>query len=168
MVRQLRPLIRNDTEAPELWGSIQEQLPQCMRDSAARAARDSSAPIGRKRAADDVLPGPPQKRPALKEVGCPVFKDRARFPNICASPTGTLVALGTVGTKRERRVMARRSTDQGDTWQAPVHLADGINGGGLRHDARKGHFIAFVESSHPPAEKMVFRSADDGVSWQRC
>ena len=105
MVRQLRPLIRNDTEAPELWGSNQEQLPQCMRDSAARAARDSSAPIGRKRAADDVLPGPPQKRPALEGVGCPVFEDRARFPNICASPTGTLVALGTAGVKSKRRVM---------------------------------------------------------------
>ena len=120
----------------------------------------------RKRAADDVLPGPPQKRCALEEVGCPVFEGRARFPNICAGPSGTLVALGTVGVKRERRVAARRSTDQGESWQEPVHVADGINGGGLLHDARTGHFIAFAESTHPPAEKMVFQSADDGVSWQ--
>ena len=124
-------------------------------------------PAGRKRAAGDVLAGPPQKRPALEDVGCCVFEDRARFPNICASPTGTLVALGTVGVKSKRQVMARRSTDRGDTWHASLHLADGINGGGLLHDARTGHFIAFVESSHPPAEKIVFVSADDGVSWQR-
>ena len=128
-----------------------------------RAASDT----GRKRAADAVLTGSPQKRPALEGHDRPVFEDRTRFPNICASPAGTLIALGTVGTKRERRVMARRSTDRGDTWQSPVHLADGINGGGLLHDARTGQFIAFVESSHPPAEKMVFQSADDGVSWQR-
>jgi len=110
MVRKLRPIIRNDTEAPELWGSIQEQLPQCMRDFVTNASRGSPATIGRKRAADVVLPSPPQKWPAL-EVGCLVLKGRARFPNICASATGTLVALGTVGIKSERRVMARRSTD---------------------------------------------------------
>ena len=127
MVRKLRPIIRNDTEAPELWGSIQQQLPQCMRGSATSASRGSSATIGRKRATGDLLPGPPQKRPALED-GYLVCKDRARFPNICAGPSGSLVALGTVGVKSERRVVARRSTDRGDTWQAPVHLADGING----------------------------------------
>ena len=55
-----------------------------------------------------------------------MFEGRARFPNICAGPSGTLVALGTVGIKRERRVVARRSTDQGESWQEPVHVADGI------------------------------------------
>ena len=116
-------------------------------------SRDNFVLIERRRGGDDVQLGP-------------VFQDRARFPNICASSTGTLVVLGTVGTKRERRVMATRSADRGATWQAPVPLSDGINGGGLLHDARTGDFIAFVESSHPPARKMVFRSVDDGLSWQ--
>ena len=49
-----------------------------------------------------------------------------------------------------------------------MRLADGISGGGLLHDAGTGHYIAFVESSHPPAEeKSVFESADDGASWRR-
>ena len=79
MVRQLRPLIRIPTEARELYDSVKEQLPQCMGDSDTSAPHDTSSPAGRKRAADDVLPGPPQKRPALEDEGCCVFEDRARF-----------------------------------------------------------------------------------------
>ena len=44
-----------------------------------------------------------------------------------------------------------------------MHLADGVNAGGSLHDAGTGRFIAFVEGSHPPADKMVFESADAGV-----
>ena len=90
-----------------------------MCDSVTSASRGSSATIGRKRDADDVLPGTPQKRLALED-GCLVFKDRTRFTNICSDPSGTLVALGTVGIKSERRVLAVRSTDRGDRLQAPV------------------------------------------------
>jgi hypothetical protein len=130
ILRKLRPIIRNDTEAPELWGSTQQQPPQCMCDSVT---------IGHKRATDDVLLGPPQKRPTLEAA-------HFRHPGF----------LGHRG-HRERRVMARRSTARGDTWQAPVHVADGINGGGLVHNTGTGRFIAFVESTHPPAEKWSSR-----------
>ncbi len=102
MVRQLRPIVRNDTEAPELWGSIQEQLPQCMRDSVASFSRDSSAPIGRKRAADDVLPGPPQKRPALEGVGCPVIiRGSSTFPQHLRQPHGHAGCLGHHGRQEQ-------------------------------------------------------------------
>ena len=83
-----------------------------------------------------------------------------RFPNIVVSTRGTLIAGWGAKT-----VHVRRSEDAGETWGPPIFVAAGIHGGGLTVDGRSGAILAFVESKHPPAEKLVFRSEDDGKTW---
>lgn len=91
-----------------------------------------------------------------------VFKGQ-RFPNIVVTRKGTLLA-----TYGQTEVMARRSEDGGRTWGPKIVIASpGFHGGGTTVDESTGHIFAFSEDSHPPAPISVFRSTDDGKSWER-
>jgi sialidase-1 len=85
-----------------------------------------------------------------------------RFPNVVVTLDGTV--LTTWGNKN---VQARRSEDGGKTWQAPITIADpGFQGGGTTVDEGSGDILTFVEEHHPPAKISIFRSKDDGKTWQ--
>ena len=90
-----------------------------------------------------------------------VFKGE-RFGNIVVSTKGTVVA--TWGTSHVR---ACRSEDGGKTWGKEIIIAKpGFQCGGLTVDETTGNIWAFVEERHPPAPLHVYRSQDDGKSWQ--
>jgi sialidase-1 len=64
-------------------------------------------------------------------------------------------------------ILARRSRDGGETWDAPIIIAkSGFHGGGTTVDQTTGDILAFVESAHPPADITMFRSQDDGRTWK--
>ena len=84
-----------------------------------------------------------------------------RFPNIVVSMEGTLIA--TWGSSSVRAV---RSEDGGETWSNEIEIGPGIHGGGTTVDEATGNILAFVESGHPPAALTMYRSIDDGKSWQ--
>lgn len=85
-----------------------------------------------------------------------------RFPNVVVTMDGTV--LTTWGNKN---VQARRSEDGGKTWQAPIKIAaPGFQGGGTTVDENTGDILAFVEQNHPPAKIFLYRSTDDGKTWQ--
>lgn len=87
---------------------------------------------------------------------------QGRFPNITVTNKGTVLA--TFGAKRVR---ARRSEDGGRTWGEEITIAEsGIHGGGTTVDETTGHIFVFVEKVHPPAPLTVYRSQDDGKTWQ--
>lgn len=89
-----------------------------------------------------------------------VFQDE-RFPNIVVTPEGTIVA-----TWGQKNVRAKRSEDGGKTWSDEITIADGgIHGGGTTVDDSTGDVLAFVEEQHPPAPLTVYRSEDDGKTW---
>ena len=72
--------------------------------------------------------------------------------------------LATWGTSSVR---ARRSEDGGQTWGRVITIAKpGFQGGGTTVDEGSGEILAFVEERHPPAPLAVYRSRDDGRSWQ--
>ena len=90
-----------------------------------------------------------------------LFKSE-RFPNIVVTMEGTVLA--TWGTSSVR---ARRSEDGGQTWGRVITIAKpGFQGGGTTVDEGSGEILAFVEERHPPAPLAVYRSRDDGRSWQ--
>ena len=90
-----------------------------------------------------------------------IFEDE-RFPNIVVTRKGTVVA--TWGSKSVR---ARRSVDGGKTWGAEIMVANpGFQGGGTTVDETTGDILAFVEDHHPPAPLTLYRSQDDGATWQ--
>lgn len=85
-----------------------------------------------------------------------------RFPNIVVTPRGTIVATWGNG-----QIRSRRSEDGGNTWSDESTIAaGGIHGGGTTVDDNTGDILAFVEDQHPPAPLTVYRSRDDGRSWQ--
>lgn len=85
-----------------------------------------------------------------------------RFPNVVVALDGTVVA-----TWGSRSVRARRSEDGGKTWHPPITIAwPGFQGGGTIVDETAGDIIAFVEKHHPPAPLTVYRSKDNGKTWQ--
>jgi sialidase-1 len=85
-----------------------------------------------------------------------------RFPNIVVAKDGTIIALW-----GKEKVVSKRSTDAGATWEDEVLIDEGIHGGGLVVDDASGDLIAFVEKGvHPPAPLASFRSVDQGRSWQ--
>ena len=109
----------------------------------------------------------PQEGPLDAFLGAPqlqmqqVFK-KERFPNIVVTLKGTVLA--TWGTSSVR---ARRSLDGGQTWGPEINIAKpGFQSGGLTVDETTGDILAFVEERHPPAPISVYRSRDDGASWQ--
>lgn len=85
-----------------------------------------------------------------------------RFPNVVVTVEGTvLVTWGVNG------VRARRSEDGGIHWGDEIIIArPGLHGGGTTVDEMTGDILAFVEERHPPAPLTVFRSQDDGKTWQ--
>jgi sialidase-1 len=89
--------------------------------------------------------------------------DKERFPNIVVTMKGTVVA-----TWGSSSVRARRSEDGGQTWGPEIVIADpGFQGGGTTVDERTGDILAFVEEGHPPGPFAVYRSQDDGLTWQK-
>jgi cyclophilin family peptidyl-prolyl cis-trans isomerase len=90
-----------------------------------------------------------------------VFGDE-RFPNVVVTKSGTVLV-----TWGSTRVRARRSTDGGRSWGPEIVIAEsGIHGGGTLVDETTGDLLAFVEAKHPPAPLSIYRSRDDGQSWQ--
>lgn len=91
----------------------------------------------------------------------PLFKGE-RFGNVVVTMKGTVLA--TWGTSHVR---ASRSEDGGKTWSKEIVIAKpGFQCGGLTVDETTGNILAFVEDRHPPAPLHVYRSQDDGKSWQ--
>jgi sialidase-1 len=85
-----------------------------------------------------------------------------RFPNIVVTRDGTVLA-----TWGNTSVRARRSEDGGATWGPEITVAKpGFQGGGTTVDETTGDILAFVEDHHPPAPLTVYRSRDDGRTWQ--
>jgi len=86
-----------------------------------------------------------------------------RFPNVVVATDGTVLA--TWGSKS---VKARRSHDGGETWGPEIPVADpGFHGGGLLVDESTGDILAFAQDKHPPAKKLLYRSKDQGKTWER-
>lgn len=85
-----------------------------------------------------------------------------RFPNVVVTLAGTVLA-----TWGSESVRARRSEDGGRTWGEEITIADpGFHGGGTTVDEASGDILAFVEDGHPPAAIAMYRSRDDGLTWQ--
>lgn len=98
--------------------------------------------------------GPPER------LALPMFGEE-RFPNVVVSTRGTvLTVFGSTS------VRARRSEDGGMTWGPEITIAKGFMGGGVTVDETTGDILAFVEAAHPPAPLTVYRSRDDGRTWQ--
>lgn len=103
----------------------------------------------------------------IKELKSPPFFESSilfkseRFPNIVVSANGTVVT-----TWGKENCVSRRSVDGGKTWEPPVFIDQGINGGGLTVDENSGEIIAFVEKEHPPAALKCYRSKDNGKTWE--
>tara|TARA_B100001057_G_scaffold418194_1_gene437287 strand:- start:414 stop:1583 length:1170 start_codon:yes stop_codon:yes gene_type:complete len=101
-----------------------------------------------------------------KELESPPFFESTmlfeseRFPNIVVSTNGTVVT-----TWGKENCISRRSVDGGKTWEKPIFIDQGINGGGLTVDENSGEIIAFVEKEHPPATLKCYRSKDNGKTW---
>ena len=100
-------------------------------------------------------------------LGKPAFErqrvfDDQRYPNVVVTNRGTvLVVWGNSG------VVVRRSADGGQSWEKSITVAEsGYNGGGATVDRTTGDILVFVEDRQPPAPLKVFRSQDDGRSWQ--
>jgi len=88
-----------------------------------------------------------------------LFADE-RLPNVVVATDGTVLANWGWG-----RVRVRRSEDGGKDWGPEIHLGNGLNAGGLTVDENAGHILAFVEEKHPPAPLTVYRSKDNGKTW---
>lgn len=85
-----------------------------------------------------------------------------RFPNVVVGTDGTVIASW--GSQSYR---VRRSTDGGKTWGPEITVADsGFHGGGTIVDENSGDILVFVERGHPPAPLTVYRSKDQGKTWQ--
>lgn len=91
----------------------------------------------------------------------PLFDDE-RFPNITVTLDGTVLA-----TWGNQHIRARRSEDGGESWGEEITIANpGFHGGGTTVDETSGDVLAFVEAHHPPAPLTIFRSQDQGRTWQ--
>ena len=89
-----------------------------------------------------------------------LFK-QGRFPNITITMKGTVLA-----TFGDKQIRAMRSEDSGETWGDAITIAkSGIHGGGTTVDETTGDILVFVEERHPPAPLTVYRSTDDGKTW---
>ncbi|MEN8775170.1 MAG: sialidase family protein [Akkermansiaceae bacterium] len=90
-----------------------------------------------------------------------LFKDQ-RYPNVVVTTRGSVLAVwGNDG------VTLRRSEDGGKSWGPTIPVATaGYHGGGTTVDTSSGDILVFVEDQQPPAPLTVYRSKDDGKSWQ--
>ncbi|WP_154856342.1 sialidase family protein [Cyclobacterium xiamenense] len=84
-----------------------------------------------------------------------------RFPNVVTAKDGSIVA-----TWGNQSYQVRRSEDGGKTWSSITTLAKpGFQGGGVTVDEESGDILAFVEDSHPIAPVTLYRSSDQGRTW---
>ena len=113
-------------------------------------------------AADRMLEGPLQASLGEPRIEIqPLFADESH-PNIVVTLAGTVLA-----TWGNTSVLAHRSEDGGRTWGKVITIASpGYTGGGVTVDETTGDILAFVEDVHPPAPLTVYRSGDDGKTWQ--
>jgi len=89
-----------------------------------------------------------------------IFSDE-RFPNVVIASDGTVVT--TWGRENFR---VRRSEDGGENWGPEITVArPGFQGGGTTVDENTGDILVFVEGEHPPSPLRVFRSKDQGLTW---
>lgn len=111
-------------------------------------------------------------------LGDPAFDTQSlftgqRFPNIVVTVEGTVLATWG-GRPEDRRYLARRSEDGGETWGPEITVAEpGFHGGGVTVNERNGEVFVFVHERHPalqPQETMgpleLFRSGDGGLTWE--
>ncbi|WP_153559288.1 exo-alpha-sialidase [Roseimaritima sediminicola] len=159
---------------PEATAGLETMLATAVKAAAARtdspATADSAAaspPAEGPSAEDPPAEGSPAEGSLEAFLGEPelsiqqVFENE-RFPNIVVTSRGTIVA-----TWGRPHIRAKRSEDGGRTWGEEITIADGgIHGGGTTVDESTGDLLAFVEEEHPPAPLAVYRSQDDGKSWQ--
>jgi sialidase-1 len=83
-----------------------------------------------------------------------------RFPTVTVAMDGSILAFW-------NGVVVRRSEDGGGTWSDEISVGPGFMGGGVTVDESSGDILAFVETAHPPAEIMMYRSRDHGRTWRR-
>ena len=90
-----------------------------------------------------------------------LFEDQ-RYPNVVVTIQGTVLAVwGNDG------VVVRRSEDGGKTWGSAISVSKkGYHGGGTTVDTTSGDILVFIEERQPPAPLTIYRSQDDGKSWQ--
>ena len=90
-----------------------------------------------------------------------LFEDQ-RYPNVVVTIQGTVLAVwGNDG------VVVRRSEDGGKTWGSAISVSKkGYHGGGTTVDTTSGDILVFIEERQPPAPLKIYRSQDDGKSWQ--
>ena len=85
-----------------------------------------------------------------------------RFPNVTVTTKGTVLL-----TWGSSKIMGLRSEDGGKSWGKPITIAAaGFQGGGTTVDESTGDILVFAEDQHPPAPIKMYRSKDDGKSWQ--
>lgn len=90
-----------------------------------------------------------------------IFNDE-RFPNVVVAKDGTVIA--TWGRENYR---VCRSEDGGKNWGSEITIADpGFQGGGTIVDEKTGDILVFVEEGHPVAPLTMYRSKDNGKTWQ--
>lgn len=90
-----------------------------------------------------------------------LFSDE-RFPNVVVAMDGSVVASW--GRENFR---IRRSEDGGKTWSEAVTLTNpGFQGGGMIVDENTGDILLFVEEGHPISPLTMYRSKDNGLTWQ--
>jgi len=100
-------------------------------------------------------------------LGKPEFQksrlfDNERFPNVIVTTRGTVLCVW-----GSQSVRCRRSEDGGQSWSEEIPIAvPGFHAGGAIVDETNGQILVFVEASHPPAPLTVYRSVDDGRTWQ--
>lgn len=83
-----------------------------------------------------------------------------RFPNIVVAVDGTVLA-----TWGKSSLRVRRSENGGRTWGDAITVGSGIQAGGAIVDETSGDILVFVEDEHPPAPLTVYRSKDNGKTW---
>jgi sialidase-1 len=87
--------------------------------------------------------------------------DNERLPNVVTANDGTVIAVW-----GWNNVRVRRSEDGGKTWGAEISIRSGFNSGGAIVVENTGDILVFTEDTQPPAPLHVFRSRDNGKTWQ--
>lgn len=110
----------------------------------------------------------------------PVFESQVlfegeRFPNIAVTNKGALIAVwgGISEQYGTGSLQVRRSLDGGKSWSETQIIKEPVqwNGGGVIVDRKSGDILLFAETGpltpeHPAGTLSVFRSRDEGVSWE--